>query len=93
MQYKIRYGVQVSFLREGSQFVAYCPALDLGTSGDTFEQARENFRDASRIFIEDLIADGTVEEVLSSLGWELKENEWCPPMIVSQETIEVPINQ
>jgi predicted RNase H-like HicB family nuclease len=91
MPKKIALGVQVIFLREGESFIAHCPALDLATNGDTFEQAQSNFREASRIFMEHIFQNGTVDEVLESLGWEIKNDEWSPPMIVSQETIPLDI--
>lgn len=37
----------VTFLREGKKFVAYTPALDLSTSGDTLEQAQKRFAEAA----------------------------------------------
>ncbi|MEK7537372.1 MAG: hypothetical protein AAB619_00155 [Patescibacteria group bacterium] len=43
----------VSILREGKRFIAYTPALDLSTSGKTFEQAKQRFEEAAELFFEE----------------------------------------
>jgi len=72
-------------LKEGRKFIAYSPALDLSTSAGTFELARERFEEAVRIFFKELIRTGTLEEVLSDLGWQKQQKEWVPPLVISQE--------
>ena len=86
--------LQVSFLKEGKRYVAYSPALDLSTSGKTFDEARNRFEEASVLFLEELHKAGTTENVLKSLGWQKKQpRSWTPPIIVSQETqtLHVPV--
>lgn len=56
--------LSVTFLREGKRFVAYTPALDLSTSGTTFEQAKKRFTEAVQIFLEECHKMGTLEGVL-----------------------------
>ena len=75
----------VAVLREGDQFVAYTPALDLSTAGSTYEEAKKRFEEAVGIFFEETIRMGTLDEVLSDLGWKKAHNEWVPPVVVSQE--------
>ena len=41
----------VAVLREGEQFVAYTPALDLSTAGSTYEEAKKRFEEAVGIFL------------------------------------------
>jgi predicted RNase H-like HicB family nuclease len=57
----------VLFLKEGAQYVAYTPALDLSTCGDTFEQARRRFAEAVAAFIEQAVEMGTLDDVLQSV--------------------------
>ena len=75
----------VAVLREDNQFVAYTPALDLSTAGSTYEEAKQRFEEAVGIFFEETIRMGTLDEVLSDLGWKKAHNEWIPPVVVSQE--------
>lgn len=76
----------VTFLREGNKFVAYTPALDLSTSGDTFEQAQRRFVEAVGIFFEECRRMGTMESVLLELGWTKTKNNLQPPVVVAQES-------
>jgi len=66
----------VTFLREGNQFVAYTPALDLSTSGSTFEQVKKRFGEIVQIFFEECVSMGTLENVLLDLGWKKKDREY-----------------
>ncbi len=81
----------VTYLREGHQFVAYTPALDLSTSGSTFEQARKRFDEIVRIFFQECLSMGTLENVLFDLGWEKTDNVWNPPVVVAQGTQPISI--
>ncbi|MDE2038071.1 MAG: hypothetical protein KGI69_02500 [Patescibacteria group bacterium] len=83
----------VTFLREGDQFVAYTPALDLSTSGDSFEQAKKRFGEVVQIFFEECVRMGTLSKVLIDLGWVKQNSEWNPPTVVAQDTqmVNVPM--
>lgn len=83
----------VTFLREGKQFVAYTPALDISTSGSTFAKAKKRFGEVVQIFFEECLNMGTLDDVLSDLGWTKENSEWNPPTVVAQDTqiFNVPI--
>ena len=38
--------------REGDEYVALCPELDIASQGDSIELARENLREALELFFE-----------------------------------------
>lgn len=82
----------VSFIKEADQFVAYTPALDLSTSGNTLEEAKNNFTEAVEIFFNEIVQMGTLEDVLLDLGWKRQDKDFLPPVIVSQgmESVRVP---
>ena len=88
----ISLNLPVSFIREADQFVAYTPALDLSTFGSTLEEAKRNFTEAVEIFFDEIIAMGTLEDVLLDLGWKQQEHTFIPPVVVSQsmESVRVP---
>ncbi len=67
---KINYTLPVLIFKEDNLFVAYTPALDLSTVGDTYDKALENFHEASSLFFEEVIKKGTLEEVLMEYGWK-----------------------
>lgn len=74
----------------GKRFVAYTPALDVSTSGKSLKDVKERFSELATIFIEEIIKAGTIDEVLSELGWT-KGRQWTPPKIVSSQSIGVRI--
>ena len=69
----------INVLKQGSQVLIYSPALELCSSGDDREQAAQNFHDAVLIFLEDLVEQGTLDDVLEELGWIVNDTEWIPP--------------
>ena len=78
--------IPVSILKEGKYFIAYTPALDLSTSGKSFDEVKKRFGEIVQIFFEEVSEKGTLGEVLSSLGWQKVKKEWKPPFIVAQES-------
>lgn len=88
------FNLPVVVLKEGKRYVAYSPALDLSSSGKTFERAKENFTEAAKLFFEEVWRKGTVDQSLGELGWQKVKKEWKPPVVVSQqaETIRVPVS-
>ena len=79
------------FIKEGNNMIAYSPALDLSTCGESFEEAKKNFEEALVLFIHECIQRGTLPEALDSLGWKQDKDrgEWFPPEVLGQ--IEIPI--
>lgn len=89
---KLQFNIPVSFIKEGKKFVAYSPALDLSTCGDTFEQAKRRFGEIIDIFFEEIIKKGQLEDVLRNLGWAKKESKWSPPVVVAQESQSISVS-
>ena len=59
----LKFDLPVSFLKEGDQYIAYTPALDLSTCGQSYEQAKKRFVEAVDIFLAEL-----VENNIANLG-------------------------
>lgn len=88
----LKFNLPVSILREQKKYVAYSPALDLSTSGRSYEEAKKRFSKSVNIFFDELIKKGTLEDVLRDLGWQRIQEKWNPPIIISQESqmVQVP---
>ena len=86
---KLSTQLPVSVFKEGKRFIAFTPALDLSTSGKTYEQVMERFNEIVEIFFEELMKKGTTEEVLLSLGWQKIKKHWSPPSLISQESMQL----
>lgn len=90
------FSLPISFLREGDSFIAYTPALDLATVGRTFEEAKLHFGEAVNLFFEEIMKEGTLDEVLADLGWQKINKVYSPPVAISHQIedfcIQTPIN-
>jgi len=92
----VEYSLPVVILKEGKNFIAYTPALDISTSAITFSKAKKRFEELVQIFFEELEENGTTEEVLSDCGWikvrKNKKQMWQSPRFIAEmeETFKVP---
>ena len=86
--------IPVLFFQEGKKVIAYSPALDLSSCGDTEQQARKRFGEAASIFLSEIHKMGTIEEVLEECGWHKipNQNTWAPPVYKSctEESVKIP---
>lgn len=73
--------IPVQIIKEDKVFVAYTPALELCTQGDSYEEAQRMLGEAIVIFFEECIERGTLEQVLKDCGWTKipQKKEWMPP--------------
>lgn len=82
---KLEFSLPLSVLKEGKYYIAYSPALDLSTSGKTFQEAKKRFQELVKVFFEELLEKETMDEVLSELGWRKVERKWASPTLVYHE--------
>jgi len=82
--------IPVTILREGKRFVAHTPVFDISTSGKTQKEVKKRLQEAINIFLEEVEAAGTLDEVLGDLGWQkAKRAGWKPPVEVSHQIEKV----
>jgi hypothetical protein len=90
----IKTRIPVVFFEEGDKVIAYSPALDLSTFGNSEEQARERFIEASAIFLDEITEMGTLAEVLQECGWQKTKTKptWIPPVFrtCTEELVQIP---
>jgi len=93
--YKIKAKLGIIFFKEGKKFIAYSPAIDLSTYGNTFDQAKKRFAEAADIFFKETIKLGTIEDVLKECGWKKVSRpriHWVPPTIIGQSEKEITVS-
>lgn len=88
---KMQVTLQVSIIRQGKQYIAYSPALDLSTSGKNIREAHGRFSELIDIFFEEIIEKNTIDVVLRDLGWVKIKKHWEPPQIISQKSLDVSV--
>ena len=54
--------------KEGKQYVAYTPELDVSSCGGTEHKASENLLEAVQLFLEEAGKMGTLEQILDEAG-------------------------
>lgn len=92
--HKLKANLGVIFFKEGEKFIAYSPALDLSSCGDSFAQAKKRFSEVANIFLDETIKMGTLEDVFTDCGWKKvsrPQKHWVPPAIIGQTEQEVKI--
>jgi predicted RNase H-like HicB family nuclease len=78
------FSLPVFILREGKNYIAYSPVLDLSTSAASVEKAEKRFSEAANIFFEELVEESRLDDVLSDLGWIREKKQWSPPVIIEK---------
>ena len=54
--------------KDGNQFTALCPELDVATCGDTVEEALDMLDDVLQVYIEELVDLGHLDKILQERG-------------------------
>ncbi|MCD8285562.1 MAG: hypothetical protein LUB62_04985 [Prevotellaceae bacterium] len=68
---------------DGGDHIAYCPSLDISTSGDNFNEAVANFCECLRAHIDWCVERGTLLDDLASHGWRKRKTTLTPPSFSS----------
>jgi hypothetical protein len=79
----LQMSLPITIFKEKKSYVAYSPALDLSTSASSYKKAQSRFLEASQLFFEELMEMGTLDAVLTGLGWQKLKTNWHPPVVVS----------
>ena len=88
----IKARVEVLIIKEEDTYVAFCPALDLSSYGETEKKALHAFGSALNIFFEETQRKGTLEKALLKLGWSLRQYPqpmYEPPKIASADLLRM----
>ncbi len=74
-----RFSLEFYVFKERRVYIAYCPSLDISTSGKDFDDAVANFRVRFRIHVDWCVEHGTLLEDLIAHGWTKKKTTISPP--------------
>ena len=85
----------VFIFKEGSRYIAWTPALNISTSGDSSQEVKRRFEEIVEAFFEEIIDMGTIEDVLKECGWKKAikpKKRWIPPAIDhAVEEVKIPL--
>ncbi len=78
--------------KEGEQYVARSPELDLSSCAPTETKARDNLIEAVRLFLAEAGKMGTLDQLLQESGYVRRgSGVWQAPEIVSRQRASVPL--
>lgn len=83
----------VTITRQGKRYVAHTPALDISTSGTSVKDVQKKFSQLVPLFFEELHEAGTLDDVLSEMGWTKKQKAWTPPAVVTADSLGIRVPQ
>ena len=70
----------MQIFKERGEFIAYCPALDISTSAASLDEVKKMFAELVKIFIDEIIEAGTIDQVLTQCGWKKIAKKWQLPV-------------
>lgn len=75
----MEYRFQLVFyvFQEDGVYIAYCPSLDISTSGKDFNGAVGNFYECFQLHVECCVESGTLHDDLSAHGWNTLNAPEC----------------
>lgn len=74
-----RFAIEYYIFREGDNLIAYCPSLDISTSGKDYGDTVKNFYERFQIYVETCLEMGTLWDDLKEHGWTVTEKKLIPP--------------
>ena len=72
LQKDYRFSLEFFVFQENGLQIAYCPSLDISTSGTTFNEAVGNFYEMFQLYIECCVENNTLHDDLLAHGWKLQ---------------------
>ncbi len=73
---------------EDDTFVAYCPELDISSSGQSISHAKEMLKQAVQLFIEESEKMDTLFDLLEEANFKKNQDGiWIPPKMVDTEFV------
>lgn len=73
------FNLNIIVFREAGAYIAYCPSLDISTSGENYNEAISAFFEMFQLHIECCIEMGTLQENLLEHGWKISKTGVTPP--------------
>jgi len=67
--------------QEDGRCIAYCPSLDITSSGENFNDAMANFYEMFQLHIEMCVELGTLKEDLLAHGWKVSKSGLTEPSL------------
>lgn len=74
-----RFSLEIYIFKEDSNYIAYCPALDISSCAETYNDAISSFYEMLQLHVECCIEAGTLHDDLLAHGWKFRKKSILPP--------------
>ena len=75
---RFMYNVDVYTFNEQDHMTAYCPSLDLATTGANYQDTVKNFNECLQLQVECCMEMGRFEDNLKEHSWHYTSRTHCP---------------
>jgi len=79
-----KFSINFYVYEQDCMHIAYCPALDLTTTGTDFNDAVSQFYEAFQLYVECCVDEGTLIADLKAHGWKVTGVNITPPTFEKQ---------
>ena len=86
--------IRAEIFKEGRQYVAICPELNVSSFGDSVKEARCSLQEAISLFLEECARLGTLHQVLEEAGFSQVKTtipQWLSPQPIEIGPLAIPI--
>jgi predicted RNase H-like HicB family nuclease len=87
--------IRAEIFKEGRQYVAICPELNVSSFGDSVKEARCSLQEAVSLFLEECTRLGTLHQVLEEARFSQVRttipHQWLSPQPIEIEPLAIPI--
>ncbi len=81
------FSVRIEIFKEGEDYVALSPELNVSSFGQTIEEAKSAIREAIEAFMEECERMGTLEDVLEEAGFTRDLDIWVSRAPIAEERL------
>jgi len=86
--------IRAEIFKEGRQYVALCPELNVSSYGESVNEARRSLQEAVSLFLEECVRLGSLQHVLEEAGFSHTKTaipQWLSPQPLEIEPLAVPL--
>ncbi len=81
------FSIRIEIFKEGEEYVALSPELNVSSFGETIEEAKLAIKEAIEAFMEECEKMGTLDDVLEEAGFKRNMDVWVSRYPVAEERL------
>ncbi|MEI9479782.1 MAG: type II toxin-antitoxin system HicB family antitoxin [Deltaproteobacteria bacterium] len=86
-----KFSVRIEIFKEGEEYVALSPELNVSSFGQTIEEAKSAIKEAIEAFMEECERMGTLEDVLEEAGFTRDLDIWVSRVPIAEERLALAV--